>query len=304
MKTILLLFAALATGVVSAQCISAESVSWGEDQFTITLSINGDHENVLMPDGTVAQPDALNKIQFTAPMDRSNDTFVWFIYNDGQGNCPFFFQADIETIVHDQHIEVTPPSACEVADAAVCIENDTYNLEFSVDGIASVDGCVEGVTAGSYTIGFDYIVGNDGVRYTNPDKQKSVFDIGVRLMNEAGVLTPQISGGSGDYSYFINGGSLNTPVANFVARCYTVEVTDNLTGCKTTITEYASQSIAGDIASSNLSDTPDGCISTGDLLKMIGSLGTPTKSTDFNCNGITAIEDLLFFLTRFGTSPC
>ncbi|WP_306640563.1 hypothetical protein [Sanyastnella coralliicola] len=286
----------------SAQCMEVNTVAWSDDEFTITVQVSDQNLEIVQPDGSITSADEMSMIYFTAEIDRSGDTFAWFV-NGEANSCTLFFDPDEATIVFDFAISTQEPGECEGADGSVCVNLNGYDdVAFSMGATEAVNGCISDLEADDYTLTFDDIIGNDGVRYMNSNKDVSIAALQVVLASAEGNLTPEIDGGSGNYSYVFDGYGEDEPILSFTEGCFTVEVTDLDTGCKTTHVGYATPSILGDFKDAFNMDGYDARVTASDLMATLGLYGTMASTkADFNCSGHTGIEDLLQFLTAFGT---
>lgn len=306
MKTLTLLAAGmlLTASAASSQCLDVVSVDWNNSQFSVTVDIQQSFDELILPDGTTITNNALSSVSVDLPIVRSTDILSWVLI-DGDEECQLSFDPQENTRYSKDWVDITDPSTCEAADGMLCLNGPQGVLDFSVDGVNSTAGCLGGLEAGSVTFTPAAIMGTDGVVYQNTSATTVLLELEVALVESEGMLVPEINGGSGDYTWFINDSPANTPIPAAFKGCALLDVTDIITGCKAVKTEYLTESLMGDIAGMYPGESHDGCVRAADLLALLGFIGTPGNTpADFDCNGVTGIQDLLFFLTRYANDPC
>ncbi|MBI1268531.1 MAG: hypothetical protein GC193_13985 [Cryomorphaceae bacterium] len=146
------------------------------------------------------------------------------------------------------------------------------------------------------------------IAYTNAPIQVEIEELNAYLNfnQESSEFSWGASGGSGNYTfefwddtdaYYIDGIPYNSP------GCYTMTVTDELTGCTATIQDYFSVYMMGDLVISIDPDTGEvvdlQCVNAADLLHLLNSWNSENidPASDFNCDNLVNSTDLLFLLS-------
>lgn len=306
MKTLTLIAMGIfcSLGTLYSQCITIESVHWNDDQFAVNFEITTDFDAVHLPDGSTLSLASSASETVVLPIARSGDVLD-FLVEDGDTQCFFSFDPDESTRLTDAAISIESPSSCSSTDGVICLNLPVGVLDFTIGNASSSDGCFSGLEAGTVTFNPGVVSGEDGVDYYNSAKDVDLLQLEIELTASENMLTPSISGGSGDYVWYINDSPANTPIPAAYKGCAVLDVTDNITGCKAVKTEYLTPTIIGDLSGGSLDEGSDGCILTADLLVLLNAIGTTgSSSADFDCNMSVNIHDLLFFLSRFQNNPC
>lgn len=305
MKNMLLFtFAVIAAVSLRAQCISVTSVEWGAEQFTVNGTINEPYTLVSLASELVLENNETFNFSVVFPIEKADNSFNFALIN-GAEECSVIFDPDESTYFNAEWVEANDPSNCDATDGTLCLTDYEGNpVDFTIDGFASSGGCIGGLSSGSHQLSPAAINSSDGVTYINPEQTIDMLELNVVLTEQGGLLVPSISGGSGDYTWFINNAPVNEGIPAQFKGCAVVDVTDMVTGCKAVKTEYLTSTIKGDLTGSTAQSPGDGCVITSDLLAMLGFMGPTSTAADFDCDGVTNMSDLLFFLTRFGTGDC
>jgi hypothetical protein len=245
----------------------------------------------------------------------------WFFY-PSQSWSTYHFQN--EYLIVDNDIDLSFPSDClSACDGSICAP-----VPFSIDTVAStleINGnyCISDLCPGTYSLQFDTIFAPDTlnfpeyvnspwlaptIAYTNAPIQVEMEELNAYLTfdQETTAFTWGASGGSGNYNfefwnsadlYSISSVDYNTP------GCYTMTVTDELTGCSATIQDYFSEYMMGDLAISIDPVTGEvedlQCVNASDLLLLLNSWNNENfdPASDFNCDNLVNSTDLLFLLS-------
>jgi hypothetical protein len=209
--------------------------------------------------------------------------------------CNQGFQIDEDGRIHPLSIESTGPSACGGNNGQICY-NDP-NRPFTVDGIASVNGCVKGLSSGAHTLIFDpWLSSIDGMLHCNASTIIDLPEFSIEFAVIGNDLSSVITGGVGPFTTNIVPNSpADDIVENFTAQCYTLTVIDQNTGCTSTISAYIPTTCPGDF-------NGDGIVNTQDLLLFMGTYASTGGPGDYNCDSIVDTQDLLYFLGGFGLS--
>lgn len=303
-NTILFTLAVFAVVSLQAQCFTVTTLEWNTEQFTLNGTINGAYTLAVLPTGATLENNESDTFSLTLPIEKADHVFIFGLVN-GADECSFTFDPDESTYFNAAWVSASDPSTCDATDGSLCLTDYSGNpVDFTIDSFASSNGCLGGLSSGSHLLSPAAITASDGVTYLNPSKTVEMLELNVTLTENDGLLIPQINGGSGDYAWFINDAPINEGIPVQFKGCAVVDVTDLVTGCKAVKTEYLTNSIKGDISGASAQTPGDGCVLTSDLLAVLGFMGPTSTAADFDCDGVTNISDLLFFLTRFGAGNC
>lgn len=288
-----------------AQCFDVLTVDW---------ELDGTYELVVevLDDGTMYPPDGgstavlIGQTYTYDSEDLDDDGFdelVWTMIYPDNTYCQYTFTVDTDTFINSYHLSYTDPSTCGGSDGIACASLPEFGpVSFYLAGeSASFNGCVYGLDPGTYTYQFSNI-SSGGVIYSNPDRTIDIFGLQVVLVDVNGTLEGSASGGAPNYQYFYDSGlSYTDAYVNYEAGCFHVEAVDSV-ACSAESIAYYSPTIAGDLGDS------DDCVNSADLLEFLGDVGLSydildgniSTQSDYNCDGLVNVADLLFLLSVFG----
>lgn len=325
MKTKLFLMALLGfcSMRLDAQCLELISLTVNQNDSVVLLIEANAPSFVVGPNSTAYTTDPFYQFQANFSLNEvlySGGSFTFISYVPEY--CVSHIDIHPTYLLDINAIDINPTSSCSACDGQICYSPDSMEvLSFNINGISSVNACIDNLCAGEYTLEFDPILALDSLgmpagMYYNQDLVVELAELNVEITiigeGPGASLVPIISGGSNIYSYeFVNtDGSVDIALP-FIFEgygCYTLSVTDNITGCSFIINEYYTGSFElGDIAGGAPSDgMPNGIVNAADLLTLFGTFGLNVNSgsafnplADFNCDGVVNSADLVIFYTTY-----
>lgn len=321
-KTILFVLSTLLSQVLLAQCLTLNSATFNADGTADLLIDCGTASSIWIPNpvNSWVNPDVNNQIMVALPLDYlllspAGLNFVSLV----PALCVSNIGIDPAAIVNELAFVETAASGCSACDGAVT--HDGF-ASFSVNGLQSSGNTLSGLCPGNYQAIFNPFVGTDAsglnvVTYYNHPLDFTIDEFGFTYTVIGEGPGAEINvvpiGGSGDYSIILlgNDGNLNQDGPDYYLDgygCFTFTVTDNVSGCSISYTDYYTGAYAlGDITGGGTEySTPNGVVNAADLLVFLQAFGTFNGDgnydayADLNCDGAVNAADVLIFLVAFG----